>query len=148
MHTSADQQAKADGHASGAFVDQAAARTVTRNRRALRSQDLIQSVQRLDTTSDPATAQAIMQWINDEYDARQGGKILGLFSRCYLGEPYIDHRLDLSGGCILEHYSQAESPPSPFLAARPLARNSAYLFIEVYDDGAVIPVRQDGRPVT
>ena len=32
--------------------------------------------------------------------------------------------------------------------ARPLARNDAYAFIEVYSDGAVIPVRPDGNPVT
>jgi len=143
---SSDQHQVSTGH-QGRTVDQASARHLDRNRRVTRTADLVESVQRLDTTTDPAMAQAILRWIQDEYDSRQGGVILGLFSRCYLGAPYVDHRLDLSGGLILEHFTGAETPPGPFQAARPFARSDAYTFIEVYDDGTVIPVRADGRPV-
>lgn len=128
-------------------VDVAASRTVDRNRRAARSQELIEAVTQLDATMDAATARAIMQWINDEYENRRGGVLVGLFCRCHLGQPYVDHRLDFLGGCILEHYTGEQEPPGLFRAARPLARNDAYSFIEVYDDGAIVPVRADGRPV-
>lgn len=128
-------------------TDFAATRSITRNRQVIRSGELMETVQRLDTTTDPATALAIMQWINDEYEARQGGTLVGLFGKCYLGHPYVDHRMDLSGGHILEHYQRSEEPPGPYRAARPFARSDAYTFIEVYDDGAVIPIRTDGRPV-
>lgn len=146
VHTSTDQAQVAQGGASRT-VDVAAGRTIDRNRRAIRSQDLVEAVRSLDTATDPAVAQAIMQWINDEYESRQGGALIGLFSRCYLGAPYVDHRLDLSGGYILEHFTREQNPPGPFQAARPFARSDAYIFIEVYDDGSVVPVRADGRPV-
>ncbi len=134
--------------ASMRTVDVAAGRAVERNRRGMRSRELIEAVQRLDTTTDPAMMRAIMRWINDEYESRRGGVLIGLFSRCYLGAPYVDHRLDLSGSQILEHFTRDQDPPAAFQAARPFARNDAYVFIEVYDDGAVVPVRTDGRPVT
>jgi hypothetical protein len=127
--------------------DLAAGRTIERQRKAARSPELIEAVQRLDTTSDPTTAQAIMKWIEEEYERRQGGTLVGLFSRCYLGAPYVDHRLDLSGRHILEHFTSEDSPPVPFQEARPFARNSAYIFVEVYDDGTVVPVRTNGHPV-
>jgi hypothetical protein len=128
-------------------TDLAAARTVDRNRRTVRSQELVAAVQALDTTTDPQLLDAVKQWIREEYDNRQGGQLVGLFSRCYLGHPYVDHRLDLSGGLILEHFTAADDPPPPFLPARPFARSDAYIYVEVYSDGAVVPVRADGRPV-
>lgn len=147
VQTGTERQTQASRGPISRNVDVAAARAIDRNRRAVRSQELIEAVQHLDVTTDPATAQAIMQWINDEYESRQGGTLVGLFSRCYLGAPYVDHRLDLSGGHILEHFTREQSPPGPFQAARPLARSNAYIFVEVYDDGTVVPVRADGRPV-
>lgn len=145
--TDTDQQTRVAHNTGSIPVDIAASRIVDRNRRSIRSQELIEAVQRLDVTTDPAAANAIMKWINDEYANRQGGTLLGLFSRCYLGDPYVDHRLDLSGGYIVEHYTRDQSPPAPFQGARPLARSNAYIYIEVYDDGTVVPVRADGRPV-
>lgn len=146
VQTNLDPQGLAQGPQSRT-VDAAASRTVDRNRRTVRSADLLEAVQRLDTTIDPATAQAIMQWINDEYESRQGGQLVGLFGKCYLGAPYVDHRLDLGGGYILEHFTRDQEPPPAFRAARPFARSDAYVFIEVYGDGSVVPVRADGRPV-
>lgn len=142
-----DQQARVEQHTGTRPADLAAGRTVDRNRRAVRSKELVEAVQRLDTTTDSATAHAIMQWINDEYESRQGGTLVGLFSRCYLGSPYVDHRMDLTGGHILEHYTREDTPPPAFHPARPFARSDAYIFVEVYDDGTVVPIRPDGRPV-
>ncbi len=36
----------------------------------------------------------------------------------------------------------------PVRHGHPLARNGAYAFVEVYNDGTVIPVHPDGDPVT
>jgi hypothetical protein len=128
-------------------IDLAATRSVSRNRKHIRTDELLDAVRSLDTTTDPAVMQAIIDVINEEYEQRQVGRIVGLFSRCYLGAPYVDHRLDLAGTMILEHYERTSAPPPPFSTARPVVRNDAYLYVEVYDDGSIVPVRGDGRPV-
>ena len=116
---------------------------VVRNRRATRSAELVEAVQRLDLTTDPTARAEIMAWINQAYQDRQGGDLIGLFARCHLGPPYIDHRMTLAGS-IIEHYTPIDRVPPPFDGARPLARSNAYAYIEIYSDGQVVPVRQDG----
>lgn len=128
--------------------DVAASQHLQRNRSVVRSAELVAAIAKLDTATDPQYAAALMAWIRDEYAAREGGTLIGLFARCYLGPPYVDHRLDITAVCILEHYSPADSPPPPFASARSLARNSAYAYVEVYDDGQVVPIRPDGNPTT
>ena len=142
-----EQQSQTSASVQARSKDFAALRSVDRNRRVSRAPELLEAVQRLDTSTDPATALAIMKWISEEYESRQGGILLGLFGKCYLGGDFVDHRMDLAGGYILEHFTHAQTPPMPFQAARPYARSSAYAFVEVYDDGAIVPVRPDGRPV-
>jgi hypothetical protein len=132
---------------SGRTTDVAALHTLDRLRRVVRSEDLVRAVQSLDTATDPQMLKAIMDWITEEYENRQGGLLVGLFGKCYLGEPYVDHRFDFGGSMILEHFKRSEEPPPAFRPARPFARSDAYAYIEVYDDGTVIPIRADGRPV-
>jgi hypothetical protein len=128
-------------------VDIAATRSVARNRRYIRTDDLRDAVRSLDTATDPAMMQAMIDLINEEFEERQVGRVIGLFSRCNLGAPYVDHRLDVAGSMIIEHYTRDDAPPPPFAPARPMARNDAYLYVEVYDDGVIVPIRPDGRPV-
>ncbi len=142
-----NQQQDSHHSSSERSTDVAAAQTLDRLRRVIRSEDLVRAVQSLDTTTDPQMLQAIMEWINEEYESRQVGRLVGLFGKCYLGDPYVDHRFDLTGGLILEHFARSEDPPPPYRPARPFARSDAYVYIEVYDDGAVVPIRADGRPV-
>ncbi|MEI2648070.1 MAG: hypothetical protein V9G15_03425 [Dermatophilaceae bacterium] len=123
--------------------DIAAAALRKRNRQAPRTKDLVDAVLRIDTTHDPGAVQELMDWINEQYAARQSGTVVGLFGKCYLGSPYLDHQMSLSGH-ILEHYTPDDALPAPFLPARGLARSDAYAYIEVYDDGLVVPVRRDG----
>jgi len=144
---SADHTTSADPLAAQRTVDVAATRSVARNRSERRSQALVEAVAKLDTATDPAYAAALMQWIADQYAERNGGTLVGIFSRCYLGHPYIDHRLDVMGGMIMDHFTAADTPPGPFAAARPYARSDAYAYTEVYSDGAVVPIREDGQPV-
>jgi hypothetical protein len=112
-------------------------------RKVRRSQDLIEAVRQVDVQTDPAMKAAIIDWVNAEYEKRGGGKLIGLFSKCYLGHPYCDHRMDLAG-TIVEHYQIGEEVPPAYASARPLAASNAYAYIEIYGDGEVIPVRFDG----
>jgi hypothetical protein len=113
------------------------------NRSRRRSRELLDAIARLDTTFDPAARQQIVDWVQEHYDARNGGQLLGLFGKCYLGPSYLDHMMDMSGH-ILEHFKPEDAVPPGFAPARPLVRSEAYLFVEVYSDGQVVPVRGDG----
>lgn len=143
----AGQQSTAHFGTRSREIDMAATQSIARNRRFQRSEELLEMVRTLDTATDPRMLEAAMERIEEEYEERQVGRIIGLFSRCYLGAPYVDHRLDMMGTMIIEHYTRAESPPPPYGMARPMARSDSYLYVEVYDDGSVIPVRPDGRAV-
>lgn len=111
-----------------------------------RSAQLVDAILRIDSTVDPAGRRELMQWIREAYDDRGGGELVGLFSKCYLGHPYVDHRMTIVGS-IIEHFTHDQVVPPPFTAARPLVRSDAYLFVEIYSDGQVIPIRSDGSQV-
>jgi hypothetical protein len=111
-----------------------------------RSRELLIAVGSLDTSLDPRANAEIMKLIRDEYDARQGGALIGLFGRCYLGPPYVDHKLDIYGN-ISQHYTASDTVELPYSNARALVRNDAYAFVELYSDGSIVPVRDDGVPV-
>jgi len=116
-----------------------------RNRRRPRQQELLDAIAAIDARTDPAERKKLIKWIEDAYADRGGGVLLGLFGRCYLGDPYLDHRMSPSAD-ILEHFKGSETPPLEYAAARPLARSPHYLFIEVYSDGQMVPIRPDGTP--
>lgn len=116
---------------------------VMRHRAVRRSAELLDAVSRLDTVTDPRVQKELADWINALYQERDGGTLVGLFGHCYLGDDFVDHEMDLLGG-ILRHFRSGELVPPAYLAARPLARSEAYLFIEVYADGAIVPIRHDG----
>ena len=116
------------------------------NRMKPRTAELLTAIRQLDVTVDQHATRQIMEWIRNEYDARQGGTLLGLFAKCYLGPPYVDHRLDLFGS-ICEHFTPAEQVPIPYAQARGLAQSGAYAHIEIYTDGAMVPVLPDGTAV-
>jgi hypothetical protein len=114
-----------------------------KNRKLRRSADLLEAVKQIDVQTDPEMKKAILDWVEAEYNERGGGQLIGLFSKCYLGHPYCDHRMDLSGS-IIEHYKVDENVPPAYARARALAKSDLYAYIEVYADGTVMPVRHDG----
>ena len=114
-----------------------------RRRREPRSGELLQAVRNLDLTQDAAYRAELTEWIANAYTERMGGVLLGLFARCHLGPPYVDHRLTVVGH-ILEHYRPTDIVPPPFDAARTLAQSPVYEYVEVYSDGDIIPVLADG----
>lgn len=112
-------------------------------RDAPRSAEIMQAVQLLDATTDEAYIEELMNWFVQAYADRQGGELVGLMAKCYLGPEFIDHQMSLEHG-ILQHYVRGQEVPPPFNLARPYSRNAAYEFVEVYADGEIIPVRADG----
>jgi hypothetical protein len=116
-------------------------------RMQLRSQELLQTLSKVDVQVDQVAQANVMQWIHEEYDQRYGGMLLGLFSKCYLGPPFVDHKLDMLGS-ILEHYSPNDDPGYPYSKARGLARSGSYAFIEIYSDGQIVPILPDGTAVS
>lgn len=133
---------------TGLHQSQSAGRQTLRSVRVSReprSQQLLEAVERLDAHLDPAGRAQLIAWVQDAY--RQVGSMpIGLVSKCYLGPPYVDHTLSLLGE-IIEHYAPAEPMPEPFQGARMLARNDAYLFVEVYADGLLVPVTDTGQVI-
>lgn len=127
---------------SGAKID----RITLVNRAKPRSAELVTTIRQVDGTVDNTARADIMAWIREQYDARQGGMLIGLFATCYLGPPYVDHKLGLTHQ-ILEHYSPAEDPGHPYNQTRGLVRSGAYAYIEIYSDGSIVPVRTDGTSV-
>ena len=117
---------------------------VARARRTRRPLELVNAIRQMDTQTDPAAITQWLAWINEQYQVSDCGLLLGLFSHCYLGERYIDHLLDMSQN-ILVHYNPESTVPPGFEPARPLARSTAYAYIEVYTDGTVIPIYKDGK---
>lgn len=111
-----------------------------------RSRDLMRVLGDIDACVDRAAQAEIMRWVQAEYEGRQGGTLVGLFQQCYLGPPYVDHKLDLFGD-IVHHYAGGEAVESPYGQARSLVSSGAYAFVEIYSDGAMVPVRPDGTAV-
>ena len=119
---------------------------VAANRALPRDAQLVTAVKNLDAYSDPRAASELAQWLSDTYAAKGCGFVVGMFSHCYLGAPFVDHQLDI-GSSILRHFTESDPVPAMFEPCRPLARSTAYAFIEVYADGTIIAVRDDGTPV-
>jgi len=117
-----------------------------RGRASRRSAEILAAVRRIDTAPSPQAAAEIRAWLQEAYDARGGGILLGLFGHCYLGPPYIDHVFDLAGS-IVEHFTPGQTVPAMYLPARPFAISEAYQYIEIYSDGQIIPIRPDGSAV-
>ncbi len=116
------------------------------NRLKPRRAELLQVLTQVDASVDQVAQAQIMQWIREEYDARQGGQVIGMFAKCYLGPPNVDHKLDMFGS-ILQHFSPSEDPGYPYSQARGLVRSGSYAFIEIYSDGKIVPILSDGTAV-
>lgn len=115
--------------------------------RTPRHAGIFEAVHRLDAGLDAATRSELAGWIRAEYESQFDDVPLGMFARCHLGPPYVDHRLDLWQS-IIEHYAPADAVPEPFAQARMLVRTGAYDFVEVWASGELRPVLADGTVVT
>ena len=140
MFRSRDQRHGLSATAQTAQVPAVIARP---NRQRPRHGGLFEAINRLDAQIDEASRRELAAWITDQYATDYGDVPLGFLARCYLGAPYVDHRLDLLQS-IAEHFTPGDVVPAPFDRARALARSGSYQFVEVYASGALVPVRVDG----
>ncbi len=67
---------------------------------------------------------------------------LGIVAKCYLGDPFEIHTLDIVG-CIVTHFKRGEPMPGGLEKARTIGVNPDYAFVEVYAS-SVRAVRADG----
>ncbi|MFD9455742.1 hypothetical protein ACFWBC_21975 [Streptomyces sp. NPDC059985] len=111
-----------------------------------RSPELLEAVARLDAGLDAAAGRRLADWIRAQYEAQHHNAPIGFLARCHLGPPYVDHILNLFGA-ILTHYAPGDVLPDPYGAARMLARSPSYAWVEVYSDGLVLPVLENGSVV-
>ena len=115
--------------------------------RKQRSPTYVKALSKLDAGSHVQNAdkvQEIVQGIKDEFpELELSGLLIGIVSKCYLGEPYEVHTLDFSCS-ILHHFEQGEPLPAGMEHARSLAEHEEYAFIEVYTD-CCRAISQDGN---
>ncbi len=111
-----------------------------------RSTKYVKMFSSLDTKA-PTGVQGWKQLIDVVYEefgtAEPANLPLGIVSKCFLGESYEVHILDLSGSQIINHFKVGEAMPNDFEKARSLAMHNSYALIEVYTDKLVL-IREDG----
>ena len=114
-----------------------------------RSAKYLELFSSLDTKSlsDVQGWKQLMEAVYEEFGTAELENLpLGIVSKCFLGESYEVHILDLSGSQIIAHFKAGEAMPNDFEKARTLAMHNAYAFVEVYSDKLVL-VRADGSAV-
>ncbi|MEI5103894.1 hypothetical protein RB200_42245 [Streptomyces sp. PmtG] len=140
------REGAAPGGAFGAPTAVGGARPTRREHFRPRGRELRDTVATLDSGLDERACRTLTDRVRAEYDTAYGVVPLGLLARCHLGPPYVDHQLDLFG-VILRHFAPSDPVPTPFAAARTLVRSGGYAYVEVYTDGLLIPVLDDGTAV-
>lgn len=96
------------------------------------------------TLTDTKGIAGLLQAIQEEFGTADIANLpLGVLAKCFLGNPYEVHTLDLAGNQIVKHYKLNETLPDGFEKARALAKHNAYAFAEIYRD-KVILIREDG----
>jgi hypothetical protein len=111
-----------------------------------RSANYVKLFSSLDQTSltDVQGWKELMNAVQEEFGSAELASLpLGIVSKCFLGETYEVHILDLTASNIIKHFRTTEVMPSDFEKARVLALHDSYCFIEVYTDKLVL-VRADG----
>lgn len=93
---------------------------------------------------DPQAVQQLLAALREEFpDLSIENYPLGLVAKCYLGAPFEVHTFDFGAEVhpsnVVHHYKSFETLPAPLDAARSLALNPAYAFVEVYTD-RLVPV--------
>jgi len=105
--------------------------------RQKRSQAYVECIAKLDAgggTCCQAQMDELIKAIQNEFpDLTPYQYPIGIISKCYLGEPYEVHILDVKLD-IVEHYKKGETLPSQMDRGRGIALHPNYVFIEIYND--------------
>lgn len=102
-----------------------------------RSKRYMEIMRRLDVgghVHNQKQMEEIINAIRAEFpEVEISGILLGIVSKCYLGDNYEVHSLDVTGG-IIEHFRQGQQMPGSMEKARSIAIHGGYEFIEIYVD--------------
>lgn len=105
--------------------------------RRQRSKAYMDAIKQLDAgghTQNSQLEKEIIDQIRNEFpEIDLAGILLGIVSKCYLGEDYEVHSLDINGN-IIKHFRQGQTLDCGMEKARSIAIHGGYAFIEVYDD--------------
>lgn len=114
--------------------------------RSKRSNEYMEAIRKLDIGGCEQCKKQFedcVEAIKNEFkDIPEISLLVGLVSKCYLGDPYDVHTIDMEGR-ILVHYKISESMPMLLEKARGLALHGGYQYIEVYTD-CLCAVKSDG----
>lgn len=105
--------------------------------RQKRSSAYIDAVTKLDAggvTCSKAKIEELKQAIHKEFpDVPPFQYPIGIISKCYLGDPYEVHTLDITLD-IVEHFKVGQALPAQMDRGRGIALHPSYEFIEIYND--------------
>ena len=105
--------------------------------RKTRSKEYMEAMHKLDAgghAHNQHKVREIIDAIKNEFPELEiDGIMLGVVSKCYLGEPYEVHTLDITGK-IIEHYKSGQVLKGGMEKARSIAIRGGYDYIEVYVD--------------
>jgi len=110
-----------------------------------RSQKYLDLIASLDqkTLSETKGIEELMKGLQEEFGTAELASLpIGIVAKCFLGDPYEVHRLDLTAQ-IIRHYKINESMEPDFEKARTLALHNAYALVEVYKEKLIL-IRLDG----
>lgn len=104
--------------------------------RKKRSKEYVNVLQSLDAGGHVHNQEQVNKIINairEEFpEVNLEGALLGIVSKCYLGDSYEVHCLDFKGD-IIDHYKKGQPLPNGLEKARGIAQFGNYAFIEVYE---------------
>lgn len=115
-------------------IDQMKLNRLLRKRRSKEYMDAIHKLDAGGHVHNQHQVKEIIDAINEEFpEVSLSGMLLGVVSKCYLGDPYEVHSLDMTGFIIM-HYKRGEVMENGLEKARSIAMRGGYDCIEVYTD--------------
>lgn len=117
-------------------VRQSSSRLAEARLRDRRSPAYVKAMKQLDVGHGQLAQHQVNELLDelkqDFPDVELYGSLLGIVSKCYLGEDFEVHTLDTKLE-IIEHYRAGQALPGALHKARSLANSTFYEFIEVYE---------------
>lgn len=111
--------------------------TLEKRLRQKRSTGFIKAMTKLDAggiTTSQAKIDELKQTIQNEFPELSPSQLMvGIVAKCYLGNPYVVHTLDLNLD-VVKHFERSVPLPGSLERARSLAQHPGYEFVEVYTD--------------
>ncbi|WP_300754537.1 hypothetical protein [uncultured Brachyspira sp.] len=132
---------------NGLKVDEKVLREKLRKKRSDKYMEAIKALDAGDVMMSQKQKEELLSTIKEEFADVSSifveSNLIGVLGKCYLGDTYDVHTLDISGIMIIEHYKSNQKLPNGFESARSLCQHPQYEFIEVYEK-FMIAVMSDG----